>query len=1125
MYKVMFLFLTCLMTFALGNHPVYAKVIVVSSGKTGTEINAKIGKVQPGDTLLLKKGYYKINFNLKNIHGLPDKPVVIRGEERMSTTIDGGAFNPAGDQQKYGFCIEESSWITIDNFSFKNCWIDAIRVINSSYISLTNSNIEGGRRAMYAEGRKSHHFLIENCYWEQGEHVWTKENQYSWEELHHGKFRYYNGSLFQSRMISGSFVLRDNYLKNVYNGFRLSVMGEAENDTLAGTNGEIYRNVIENSADNAFEPEVYCKNLHFYHNKMINSHAFISVTEVGGGPLYFYGNTGVKLPDCNDGWTIFKFMGKDRRLTKPIYIFKNSWQTDSDVLGRKKEQYWHNDNIRHFNNAYYITNSDTVGIYYLGANNVFENDCSNIPFPERVTQKAKYQSMTVDPMFVDGKYGNFLLRNESPCRDKGIIPEGIIIGFTGDKLDIGAYDDDRLVEGPPFRYMDPGTEMPDQEKPRIVRHKTDKNMLKLWFSYPLDASTVQAKDFVLKQNGTEHSFHDHSLQENGYLLILRSSKMLPSGDISLYIQNKPRGTNGEEMSFWASTIASATPAREEQVLNTVRKVADRMIRNTTFSLEPKVITFNANVARLCIDQDLLKKAGEVAYGLIAIHAEEAKEAILGFSFRGNMRVFLNNRLICSGKSDEENFREYTYNRFEFANEVKVNLRKGENQLLVKCGGGYDGGVFSCCVQKPDGMFDDEVLIKNDIDNSYINNWLVTTPFILTEGNAIDSIFGPERSIREYYRQNGRIISWKLQSPMTGQAFTTSKNQTKKGFDADWHYANSNALLGILNLYKVSYDYRYKRFVEMYNKQVTDHYDFFKEQYFSKRVLRGTYFRLFRATMLDDTGGAILPIAEMAVTEKPQGLQRDILDQTLNYVLHKQSRLADGTFCRPEPVRHTVWADDLFMSVPFILRMAKINNDAGLYDTVALQIINFNKYLTDTKTNLYRHGWYDQEKRHSPAAWSRANGWMIWATSEALLEIPRSHKDYKKIKDLFVTHLKAILTYQSQSGLWHQVIDRPDSYPETSGTAMFAIGLARAINNKWIPDTYSAQLLRAWDAVRLQTDQDGIVHGICRGTDMGENTEYYMRQEPLDNDPRGLGAVLTLGSEMYHFFRSRKVKSF
>jgi rhamnogalacturonyl hydrolase YesR len=151
--------------------------------------------------------------------------------------------------------------------------------------------------------------------------------------------------------------------------------------------------------------------------------------------------------------------------------------------------------------------------------------------------------------------------------------------------------------------------------------------------------------------------------------------------------------------------------------------------------------------------------------------------------------------------------------------------------------------------------------------------------------------------------------------------------------------------------------------------------------------------------------------------------------------------------------------------------------------------------------------------------------MIWATSEALLEMPRSHKDYKKIKDLFVTHLKAILTYQSQSGLWHQVIDRPDSYLETSGTAMFAIGLARAINNKWIPDAYSPQLLKAWDAVRLQTDQDGIVHGICRGTDMGENTEYYMGQEPLDNDPRGLGAVLTLGSEMYYFFQSRKVKSF
>lgn len=106
---------------------------------------------------------------------------------------------------------------------------------------------------------------------------------------------------------------------------------------------------------------------------------------------------GVKLPDCNDGWTIFKFVGKERRLTKPLYIFNNSWQVNTDVLGRINEQHWHNDYIYHFNNAYYLSDADTVGIYYLGKNNHFENDCANIPFPDKVVRTREISSYSSRP--------------------------------------------------------------------------------------------------------------------------------------------------------------------------------------------------------------------------------------------------------------------------------------------------------------------------------------------------------------------------------------------------------------------------------------------------------------------------------------------------------------------------------------------------------------------------------------------------------------------------------------------------------------------------------------------------------------------------------------------------------
>ena len=90
----------------------------------------------------------------------------------------------------------------------------------------------------------------------------------------------------------------------------------------------MYNNLIINTSDNVFEPEVYCHNLHFYHNRLVNGHAFISVTEVGGGPIFLYGNTGLSDPDCEDGWAIYKISNKQRTMDRPFYIFNNSWYVD-----------------------------------------------------------------------------------------------------------------------------------------------------------------------------------------------------------------------------------------------------------------------------------------------------------------------------------------------------------------------------------------------------------------------------------------------------------------------------------------------------------------------------------------------------------------------------------------------------------------------------------------------------------------------------------------------------------------------------------------------------------------------------------------------------------------------------
>ena len=125
-----------------------SKTIVVDDKISTKTINNKLAALQSGDTLLFKKGYYRVNLKLTNKSGIQDTPIVIRGEDRAYTTIDGGATKPGSNLKNYGVFIENSSWITIDNLSFKNCWVDVVRVHESNYISVVNCTIEGGRRAL-----------------------------------------------------------------------------------------------------------------------------------------------------------------------------------------------------------------------------------------------------------------------------------------------------------------------------------------------------------------------------------------------------------------------------------------------------------------------------------------------------------------------------------------------------------------------------------------------------------------------------------------------------------------------------------------------------------------------------------------------------------------------------------------------------------------------------------------------------------------------------------------------------------------------------------------------------------------------------------------------------------------
>lgn len=567
---------------------------------------------------------------------------------------------------------------------------------------------------------------------------------------------------------------------------------------------------------------------------------------------------------------------------------------------------------------------------------------------------------------------------------------------------------------------------------------------------------------------------------------------------------------------------SRTPAE------VVISVADKIISESSFEFVIQPQTYNVGVEVVDFQELFGNREGAVAYALTYVNSAENREALFGLSCSSGLKMWINDRLVFNGEDEQRSeMKEIAYNIFVFPDTLQVNVNKGLNRILVKSVSREDDWDFLLRPMTEEGDYDTSVHFTADpmIQEMESVTWLCIGPFpggIESDIQTIlDTVYPPEEELKQYYIYDTEVFVW-IPKPerMLLELKIDPSNSFKRDSYLDWHYAHGGTMFGMLHVADYTGQDRFQKFVGQYCDFMMEHLDYFGWQYHHLHALRGSYHKFFRRTMLDDTGAACLPVLEMYLREGIKAY-RNIIDPVAVYVSHEQVRLEDGTFCRPEPVPMTVWADDLFMSLPFLVRMGKMTGESVYYDDAARQVLLFAERLYNPETGLFYHGWFQETNQPSVAFWGRANGWVIWALSEALAYLPEDHPQYQRVLNVFRDHIEGLSRYQGESGMWHQVLDHPESYEETSCTAMFVLGMARGVRQGWIDAKYREHALRGWTALKSKSDTDGTVHGICRGTGMGYDLEFYFKRPTFDHDPRGLGAVMVAGSEIGKLLESEQ----
>lgn len=336
----------------------------------------------------------------------------------------------------------------------------------------------------------------------------------------------------------------------------------------------------------------------------------------------------------------------------------------------------------------------------------------------------------------------------------------------------------------------------------------------------------------------------------------------------------------------------------------------------------------------------------------------------------------------------------------------------------------------------------------------------------------------------------------------------------------WNYPLGVTLYGMLHTALILDNQDMKDYLRDHIQLCVDTFDYAlwdKEQYGGATSIHNL---LTSIDSLDDCGSFASCMLETAKYLDIKGYEK-IADYVGDYIFNKQSRLEDGCFFRKEQMHSfhnmTMWADDLYMSVPFLSRYYKLTGDQKYADDAARQFFGFKKRLFMPEENIMSHVYDFKYDTKTNVPWGRGNGWVVFSMTELLEVLPENHEKREGLIEMLNTLCSGYLALQDDDGMWHQVLNDHESYTETSCTSMFIYAFSRGIRFGWLkdPEKYVKAIYKAWKAIaKTSVDADGNVYGVCRGSEFSFIPDYYKYELSWNlNDTHGTGIVMLAGIEV------------
>ena len=221
--------------------------------------------------------------------------------------------------------------------------------------------------------------------------------------------------------------------------------------------------------------------------------------------------------------------------------------------------------------------------------------------------------------------------------------------------------------------------------------------------------------------------------------------------------------------------------------------------------------------------------------------------------------------------------------------------------------------------------------------------------------------------------------------------------------------------------------------------------------------------------------------------------------------------ADRQWENPQPdglsTETRYWIDDMYMLTILQLQAYRATGDRKYLDRDALEMSSYLDKLQQPN-GLFYHA------PDVPFFWGRGDGWVAAGMAEMLRELPVDHPKRTRILAGYRKMMAALLRYQGKDGMWRQLIDHEEAWPESSSSAMFTFAMITGVKNGWLDAaTYGPAARKAWIAVAGYIDQNDNITSVCEGTNKTNSLDYYLARKRRTGDFHGQAPVMWAASAL------------